>query len=88
MNNIQISTEDDGKTDINKVPVTITQPTVIYFGNLTQLQKQLEMATNKLEMDTKMQQSIIDRDNSEINRIQGLIDQVTASLKSLPSRIK
>jgi len=93
INNKAIDIQDDGKTPVNSLPITITAPTTVFQGTLDDLNNSLELANSQLGIDTQKLadttatlQANIDADNDKIASIQAMIDQVSPQIDALPER--
>ena len=93
ISNPDIAIQDDGTTDVNALPITITQPTVVFTGTLDDLNNSLQLAQSQLGIDTQkladattQLQAIIDADQANIDSIQATIDSVTPQIQALPAR--
>ena len=93
ISNPDIAIADDGTTDVNALPITITQPTVVFTGTLNDLNNSLQLAQSQLGIDTQkladattQLQAVIDADQANIDSIQATIDSVTPQIQALPAR--
>lgn len=88
-----IAIEDDGTSAVNKLPITITQPTTVFTGTLDELNQELADAQTVLEqaqkvLDTQLTilQGRIDNAQTKVDNIQAIIDQVSPQMEALPAR--